>query len=142
MILVDSNLLIYAVDESSPHHRAAWDWLDARLSEPGRIGLPWSSLLSFLRVITNPRIFEKPASINEAWTRVEDWLESPSVWVPLPTERHRSVLAGLLGAAGRGANLIPDADLAALAIEHGLTLCTADSGFARFPGLKWVNPLA
>ena len=141
MILVDSNLLIYAVHEGSAHHKAAREWLDARLSEPGRVGLPWSSLLSFLRLITNPRIFEKPAAVSDAWACVEGWLDSPNVWIPLPTEGYRPVLAGLLKTLDRGANLVPDAEVAALSIEHGLTLCTADRGFARFPGLKWVNPL-
>lgn len=141
MILVDASLLIYAVFELSPHHRAARDWLDARLSESARVGLPWPSLLAFLRLVTNARIFEKPASVEDAWKRLEGWLDSSNVWVPMPTERHRSVLSGLLHAVSRGANLVPDAHLAALAIEHGLTLCTADAGFGRFPGLKWENPI-
>jgi len=142
VILVDANIFIYSVAESYPHHVAAREWLDSRLSEHGRVGLPWPSLLAFVRIITNARIFEKPASILAAWRRVEQWLERPNVWVPLPTDQHRQILAGLLKALDRGANLIPDADLAALAIGHGLTLCSADSGFSRFPALRWKNPLA
>ena len=141
MILVDANLLIHSTSETSPQYQASRDWLDAQLSGPGRVGLPWPTLLAFLRVVTNPRIFEKPATVTAAWNRVESWLDCPNVWVPSPTERHRPILGGLLKALGRGANLVPDAELAALAIEHGLTLFTADAGFGRFPGLKWRNPL-
>lgn len=79
--------------------------------------------------------------MREAWGLAEAWLNCPNVWIPLPTERHRAVLADVLNNVG-GANDVPDADLAALAIEHGLTLCTADAGFARFAGLKWMNPIA
>ncbi|HEY7334528.1 MAG TPA: type II toxin-antitoxin system VapC family toxin [Bryobacteraceae bacterium] len=142
MILVDANLLIYAVLQVSPHHRAARDWLDASLNGSARVGLPWPSLLAFLRLVTNPRIFEKPASVEDAWRHIERWLDCPNVWIPLPTERHRSILSDLLKMSGRGANVIPDADLAALAVEHGLILCTADAGFSRFAGLKWQNPIA
>lgn len=142
MILVDANLLIYAVAESSPHYKDSRAWLEAQLNGADRLGLPWPSLLAFLRVMTNPRVFERPATVNDAWNRVDRWLDCPNVWIPLPTERHRSILNGLLNALQRGANDIPDADLAALAIEHGLTLCTADAGFGRFPGLRWMNPIA
>jgi hypothetical protein len=142
VILVDSNLLIYAASAASPHHAPSREWLEARLTEPARVGLPWSSVLSFLRVVTHPRIYQKPATVMQAWSIVDGWLNCPNVWIPLPTGRHRAVLADVLAHAGRGANDVPDAHLAALAIEHGLTLCTADAGFARFPGLKWMNPIS
>jgi predicted nucleic acid-binding protein len=91
----------------------------------------------------NPRILDHPRSPSEAWDQVEAWLDCSPVWIPLPTERHRETLGELLrdSAVSRG-NLVPDAHLAALAVEHGLTLCSTDGDFARFPGLRWENPLA
>jgi toxin-antitoxin system PIN domain toxin len=142
VILVDANLLIYARVASLAEHHAARAWLDARLNGSALVGLPWPSLVAFLRIVTNPRIFERPESVASAWEQVEAWLRCPVVWIPQPTENHKSVLAPLLARLGGGANLIPDAHLAALAIEHGLALCSTDGDFARFPGLKWTNPLA
>jgi toxin-antitoxin system PIN domain toxin len=107
-----------------------------------RVGLPWPSLLAFLRLVTNPRVFERPASIRTAWQQIEEWLGCETTWVPAPTERHREVLGRLLDEANVRANLIPDAHLAALAIEHGLVLASTDGDFARFPGLRLENPLA
>jgi hypothetical protein len=142
VILVDANLLIYAHVASTPQHRAARGWLDRRLSETATVALPWPSLLAFARLVTNPRIFERPSSISAAWEQIESWLQCPSVRVPLPTERHREVLGTLLRSAGGRANLIPDAHVAAIAIEHGLIVASTDGDFARFPGLRWENPLA
>ncbi len=141
MILLDANLLIYARVRSFPQHVQARSWLDARLSGGGPVGLPWPSLLGFLRIVTNPRVFERPEPVADAWHQVEAWLESDVAWIPQPTERHRDVLASLLMTAGVQANLVPDAHLAALAIEHGLQLCSTDGDFARFPDLRWQNPL-
>lgn len=141
MILVDCNLLIYAHVASTAQHIRAREWLDMRLSEPAQVGLSWPSLLGFLRVVTNPRVFEKPETLPQAWAQVEDWLSCVNVWIPQPTENHRAVLATMLERLGGGANLIPDAHLAALAVEHGLILCSTDGDFARFSGLKWTNPL-
>jgi toxin-antitoxin system PIN domain toxin len=141
MILVDANLLVYARVASLPPHEAARAWLDERLSGTAAVGLPWPSLLAFLRLVTNPRIFSKPETTASAWEQVEAWLASSAVWIPLPTDRHQEVLRSLLQAASTRANLIPDAHLAALALEHGLTLCSTDGDFARFPGVRWENPL-
>jgi len=141
VILVDANLLIYAVNARAPQHSAAKGWLDAQLSGTVRIGLPWASLLAFLRLVTNPRIFERPLAMADAWGVATAWLESGPVWIPSPTERHSQILGSLLAAAGVHGNLVPDAHLAALAIEHGLQLCSTDGDFARFPGLRWSNPL-
>jgi uncharacterized protein len=141
VILVDANLLIYASSKTSPRYDPARQWLDAQLNQSTRVGLPWPSLLAFLRVVTNPRIYERPASTGEAWGQVEDWLGCANVWVPGPTENHQSILAGLMRQPGIRSSLVPDVHLAALAIEHGLTLCSADADFARFAGLKWTNPL-
>lgn len=141
MILVDANLLVYAHVASMPQHPAALVWLDGRLNDAAPVGLPWPSLLGFVRVITNPRVFSRPMTVGAAWAQVESWLDCASVWIPLPTDRHRHVLGPLLGATAGRSNLVPDAHLAALAIEHGLVLCSTDGDFARFAALRWKNPL-
>lgn len=143
MILVDANLLVYAYVRDMPHHVAAHSWLDRQLNDSPRVGLPWPSLLAFVRLTSNPRIFESPSTVAAAWGQVEAWLTAPNVWIPLPTARHPEVLGRLLAAdSGLRADLVPDAHLAALAMEHGLTLCSADGDFARFSELSWENPLS
>ena len=107
-----------------------------------RVGLPWPSLLAFLRLVTNPRIFPRPLGMAEACNRVDAWLRRAPAWVPAPTQRHSEILAQLLAAPGVHGNLVPDAHLAALAIEHGIELNSTDGDFARFAGLRWRNPLA
>lgn len=141
MILVDANLLVYAHVSSLPQHEAARAWLDARLNGTAPVGLPWPSLLSFLRLVSNPRVFERPEPIQDAWRQVIEWLDCSPSWVPAPTERHQEVLGPLLAHTAGRPNLVPDAHLAALAIEHGLALCSTDADFARFPGLRWENPI-
>lgn len=141
MILIDANLLLYAHVQSFPQHATARTWLDAQMSGGAPVGLPWPSLLGFLRIVTNPRVFERPQSIGAAWEQVRSWLDCDVVWIPQPTERHREILGSLLGDGGIQAGLVPDAHLAALAMEHGLMLCSTDGDFARFRGLRWVNPL-
>jgi len=141
VILVDANLLIYAHVSTFSRHEAARAWLDGRLNGVAPVGLPWPSLLAFLRLTTNPRIFEHPLPVAEAWRQAEAWLQSERAWIPQPTERHREILGELLAEPGVQANLVPDAHLAALAIEHGLILCSTDGDFARFPGVRWENPL-
>jgi len=141
VILVDTNLLVYARMSSLPQHRAAREWLDGRLNDHPRVGLPWTSLLGFLRIVTNSRIFERPDSIHAAWSQAEAWLRCPNVWIPQPAEGHAAIFGRLLTHTASVANLVPDAHLAALAVEHGLALCSTDGDFARFPGLKWVNPI-
>jgi toxin-antitoxin system PIN domain toxin len=141
VILVDANLLVYAHVSSFAQHQRARGWLDQKLSENAPVGLPWESLVAFLRIVTNPRIFERPASIRDAWQQVAAWLDCEVVWVPQPSERHASILERLLGDSSVRANLVHDAHLAALAIEHGLQVCSTDGDFARFPELRWENPL-
>ena len=141
MILVDTNILIYGHVGSFTQHQAAKSWLDACLNGTAPVGLPWPSTLAFLRLVTNPRIFEQPETLDEAWRQVNEWLDCPPVWIPQPTERHLEILSALFASQGITANLVPDAHLAALAIEHGLLLCSTDGDFARFPGLRWKNPL-
>ena len=142
MILVDANILIYARVSSFAEHQLARDWLDRQLNGIPRVGLPWASLLAFLRIVTNPRVFERPEPIADAWGQVVTWLACDTAWMPEPTERHGEILGELFALPGVYANLVPDAHLAALAMEHGLTLCSTDGDFARFPGLSWLNPLA
>lgn len=141
MILVDANLLIYAYVRDMPQHEAAHAWLDQQLNTQPRVGLPWPSLLAFVRLMSHPRIFERPVSVPVAWGQVEGWLSVPSVWIPAPTEQHAAILGRLMTTAVTRANHVPDAHLAALALEHGLTLCSSDRGFARYPDLRWENPL-
>jgi toxin-antitoxin system PIN domain toxin len=142
VILIDANLLIYAHVKNLPQHVAAKGWLDKCLNASAPVGLPWPSLLGFLRIVTNPRIFERPESIKDAWKQVKEWLECQSAWIPRPAERHVEILEGLIVDLNITANLVPDAHLAALAIEHGLILCSADGDFGRFPDLKWQNPIS
>jgi len=141
MIVVDANLLLYAHVASFAQHERARDWLDGQLSGTQRVGLPWASLLAFLRLVTNPRIFESPRTPLDAWTQVTRWLACEPVWIPQPGRHHPDVLGEMLSLPGVAGDLVPDAHLAALAIEHGLTLYSTDGDFARFPGLHWVNPL-
>jgi len=142
MILVDANVLLYAANRAAPEHDQTRQWLDAQLSGPGRVGLPWPTLLAFVRLATNPLVVRQPASMPQAWQQVQEWLAAGPVWIPLPTDRHADVLAGLLREPWMTSRLVPDAHLAALALEHGLTLCSTDGDFAKFPGLVWRNPLA
>jgi uncharacterized protein len=142
MILVDANLLVYGHVRTFQQHERARAWLDSVFNGNSGVGLPWHSLLAFLRIVTNPRIFQIPETLSDAWKQVEAWLDCEVAWIPEPTERHREVLGSLLGASGMQANLVPDAHLASLAIEHGLILCSTDGDFARFQNLRWQNPLS
>jgi toxin-antitoxin system PIN domain toxin len=141
VILVDANILVYAHVSSFTQHDRARDWLDQQLNGAAPVGLPWVSLLAFLRLVTNPRVFARPEPITDAWRQVLAWLNCETVWIPQPAERHAEQLGQLLAVPGVYANLVPDAHLAALAIEHGLVLCSTDGDFGRFPGLRWLNPL-
>ena len=142
MILVDANLLIYAADDTAPQHERAVDWLTDELNGDRPVGLPWESLTAFVRISTDPRIAGRPTSVEQAWRIVETWLAAAPAWVPQPTERHTDVFGTLLKRYRLGAKLVPDAHLAAIALEHGLELCSADTDFARFTELRWTNPLA
>lgn len=140
MILLDVNVLIYAVAADLPQHPRVRPWLDRSLSGTVRVGLPWHSLLGFWRITTNPRAFERPLGAHEAWSQIEEWLDRPAAYIPVPGDRHRLVLAAITKEIRPAGNLVPDTHLAALAIEHGLTLATTDAGFARFPGLSTIDP--
>ncbi len=141
MILIDANLLIYAFVQESTDYEKAHQWLDQQLNELPRVGLPWPSLLAFLRITTNPRVYKKPIPTALAMKQVLSWLELENVWIPTPTAQHAQILSSLLEVCPNQPSMVPDAHLAALSIEHGLKLCSADRGFARFPKLSWINPL-
>ena len=142
MKLVDTNVLLYAVDEGSPHHAVARRWLEEQLSSAETFAFSWAVLLAFVRLATNPRVFEAPLSTEAAFDLVDSWLAQPATTVVHPLDRHQQLLRELLAPLGTAGNLTSDAHLAALSIEHGAELCSADSDFARFPRLRWINPLA
>ena len=141
-MIVDANILLYAADSDSEFHAPAKTWLEAALNGPGRVGLPWPTLTAFLRISTHPRAARNPLTPGEAWDLIEDWLAAGAAWIPQPGPRHAEVFRQLtVGASLRG-NLVSDAHLAALAIEHGVGICSADSDFARFASLEWINPVS
>lgn len=141
MMLVDANLLIYAVNGDLPQHTKARAWLEEALSGPGVVGLPWVVILAFTRLTTSARVFERPLTVERAAAYVDEWLAQPNVCMVLPGAGHWSVLRSLLGASGTGGNLTTDAHIAALAIEHGATVYSADHDFNRFAGVRHVDPL-
>lgn len=142
-MLIDANVLLYAADRTSPFHDRAETWLTDRLNGSVRVGLPWESLTAFVRIATHPRAVAHPLQPEQAWEQVEEWLAAPAAWVPVATSRHAHVLGRLVRDHHCTAALVPDAHLAALALEHGLRLASADTDFARFmPELTWVNPFA
>lgn len=141
MRVVDLNVLIYATNRDAADHRAAKAWWEAALSGDEPIGLSWTALLGFVRIATHPRILASPLSFEQAAGVVDHWLQQPVVRILQPSERHWRILKDLLQPFGTAGNMTTDAHLAALAIEHGATLCSTDRDFARFPRLKWINPL-
>ena len=142
MILVDANLLIYAIDADSPHHRQARRWLEDMLSGTTRIGLPWIVVLAFLRITTREGILVRTLTPAAAIAYVDAWLSQPNVELVVPGPSVWPVFRGLTLASGTAGNLSSDAHLAAMAIERGATVCSTDNDFKRFPGLLYVNPLA
>ena len=141
MILVDANLLLYAYHPRAEWHEKSRTWLEAALSGRELVRFAWLTLWAFLRIATNPRVFERPLSISEAGAAVSAWLAQPGSGVLEPGERHWEILSGLMREAQIAGPLVMDAVLAAIAIEHGAMLCTTDRDFSRFLGLKWTNPL-
>ena len=142
MKLVDANLLLYATDERSPRHDSARAWLEARLSGDEPVAFAWAVLLAFLRLSTNPRVFADPLSPERAFDVITNWLAQPCATVVHPGDRHATLVRQLLGSLGTAGNLVTDAHLAALAIEHGAELNSCDTDFGRFSGLRWRNPIA
>jgi hypothetical protein len=142
VILIDANLLLYAYDSSSTHHESARRFLEGAFAGYQPVCMAWATVLAFLRISTNPRLQQQVFSLAEAISIVEEWLTQPNFSLLAPGDRHWRILAGLLPEAQARGPLVMDADLAALAIEHGATLYSNDRDFSRFPGLKHVNPLA
>ncbi len=140
-MLVDANVLLYAVDEESPFHDAGRLWLEEALNGTQRVGLPWMSLTAFVRIATHPRALREPLAPDDAWRFVEEWLDAPAAWVPVPGRSHRGILGRLVRDLDLRGNLVTDAALAALGIEHGLQIVSADSDFARFIDITWINPV-
>ena len=142
MTVSDVNLLLYAYDSTSAHHVRARSWLEDRLSGVETFGFAWITVLAFVRLITNARVFASPLAPRDAFDIVDAWLAAPCAAVVQPGTRHATLLRQLLEPVGTGGNLTTDAHLAALALEHDAELCSADADFSRFPGLRWSNPLA
>lgn len=141
MILVDANVLIYAVNQDSPNHDEARVWLEGVLDSTETVGLAWIVLLAFVRLVTNERIFPSPMTTDQAFDCVDTWLSHPNVVVASPDAGHALVLRDLLGRTGGAANLVNDAHLAALALSHGATVASYDGDFNRF-GVSWMTPNA
>jgi toxin-antitoxin system PIN domain toxin len=141
-MLLDANLLLYAVHKQADRHSAASTWLSDQLNGSRRVGFPWQSIAAFLRIATHPRAFQHPLPVATAWERVTDWLKMPVAWIPEPGPEYREIVGHLITAYKVNGNLVPDAVLASLAIEHGVTLYSTDTDFARFKELRWENPIA
>ena len=141
-MLVDANVLLYAVDETSLFHAKARRWLEDALNGPQRVGLAWPSIWAFLRIGTNARALTHPLTASQAWDLVDRWLAAPAAWIPEPGPRHREILHRLVVPGDLRGNLVSDAVLAAICLEHGLAIVSADSDFARFEDLRWINPVA
>ena len=141
MIVPDVNLLVYAHNSQSRQHEAARKWWEDLLNGTGTVGLPWATILGFIRIATNPKILDNPLDVSSACTRVRSWLARPQTALIHPGDRHADILFDLLEEAGSAGNLTTDAHLAALAIEHQAELHSTDADMVRFRGLPWTNPL-
>jgi toxin-antitoxin system PIN domain toxin len=142
VILVDTNLLLYAEDSLSAHHEPARIWWDAHLSGSEPVCLCWPVLTAFIRIATNSRLHQRPLTLGEAVDRVQSWIDQPCVRILLPTEQHWDIFRQMLSDGNATANLVSDAHLAALAVEHNCELCSTDADFSRFPRLNWRNPIS
>jgi uncharacterized protein len=140
VVIVDANVLLYAVDGASAHHERSRSWLDAALAGAEAVGLAWAALLAFIRIGTSGALLSNPMTADDALAQVETWLGAPAAVVAHPTARHDGVLRGLLSGAGTAGNLTTDAHLAALAVEHGADVVSYDRDFARFAGVRHRLP--
>ena len=140
MHVLDANVLLYAVNPATAHHRPARDWLDDALESEEAVAFTWAVLLAFIRVSTNAAIFDRPLEPSVACAVVRGWLGRPSAVVVDPTTRHIDILAGLLAEAGTAGNIVADAHLAAIAIERDASVVSFDADFGRFAGLRWIRP--
>jgi uncharacterized protein len=141
VILVDANLLLYAYHPRAEQHETSRTWFEAVLSGPDPVYFAWVTLWAFLRISTSSRVFDRPLSSSEAEAAISSWLAQPVAGILEPGERHWDILRGVVRDGQAAGPLVMDAVLAAIALEHGATICTADRDFARFAGLRWINPL-
>ncbi|MEW6428250.1 MAG: type II toxin-antitoxin system VapC family toxin [Thermodesulfobacteriota bacterium] len=141
MKLVDLNLLLYAINRDAPLHVMARKWWEELLSANEPVALAWPVILGFIRISTNARILPRPLSVQQAMSLMDEWLHHPPVTTLAPTENHWQIFSEIIATVGRAGNLTTDAHLAALAVEHGATLCSTDNDFGRFPLVRWINPL-
>lgn len=142
MILPDVSILVHAHNTRSNRHERARRWWEDTLNQPRPIGIAWVAILGFIRISTHRAILGNPMRVDEAVRRVRSWIENPRVQLIEPGDRHAEIMFGFLEDLGTGGNLTTDAHLAALAIEYQAELASTDADFARFPGLRWFNPLA
>jgi toxin-antitoxin system PIN domain toxin len=141
VILVDANLLLYAYQPRAAQHELSRQWLESALSGSGLVRFAWVTLWAFVRIATNQRVFERPLLVSEAEAIVSSWLAQPNAGILEPGERHWQILCGLMSDGQTSGSLVMDAALAAIALEHGATLCSTDRDFSRFVGLKCINPI-
>lgn len=141
-MLLDANVLLYAIDSTSQFHPVAKDWLETTLNDDRRVALTWQTLGAVARIATHPRVMTAPLNATEVGELIADWLSLPIVWIPPTGPNTVRIFCELLARHQLTGNLITDAQLAALAIEHGLELISADSDFARIPEVNWRNPFA
>ena len=141
MIVPDINLLVYAYNDGSPHYDAARTWWEGLVNGTEPVGLPWFVVVGFIRLMTNPRVVVHYVTPEQAVGYVREWLACDHINIINPGLEHLTLLQQNLDAAGTGGNLVPDAHIAALAMEHGGEAHTGDADFGRFPGLRWHNPL-
>ena len=142
MYLVDVNILLHAAIRAAQWHDVARPWLDERLDgRMATVGLPWHSLLGFVRISTGPRFVDPQVPVSTAWRQVERWLDAPAAWIPSPGRGHRHVIAQLIDSTSPTSKSVADLHLAALAIENGLTVASTDTDFGDMPGVRWLNPL-
>jgi toxin-antitoxin system PIN domain toxin len=140
-VIVDVNVLLYAATSESVHHDSCKLWLQTALNGDSRVGLPWPSLLSFLRISTHPRVMTNHLTTAHAWDFIDEWLAQPIAWIPAETPHHVSILKNLTTSHHLSGNQIPDAHLAALAIGHGVPVVSCDNDFGRFTEVNWINPI-
>lgn len=140
MKVVDANVLVHAINSSSPDHQTARGWLDEALNGAAPVGFAWSALIAVIRLATRPGLFERPLTVDEIGSVLDSWLSAPSAVALHPGPRHLDLLTGLLAVTGTAGNLTNDAHLAALALEHRAEIVTFDADFDRFPGVKWSRP--
>jgi len=142
MLIPDVNILVYAYNVDATHHQMARKWWESSLQQPRPVGLPWATSIGFIRIATHRHILSRPLQVATAIGHVRNWLNHPQVQIVAPGDHHGEILFELLTKVGTAGNLTSDAHLAAIAIEYQAELVSTDADFARFPGLRWFNPLA